>query len=50
MSYEELLGLILIGRMLLAVFVGDPISFTLIVLAMVFGYLGFGAFARSRAF
>ena len=42
MSYEELLGLILIGCMLFAIFVGYPISFTLIFLGMVFGYLGFG--------
>ena len=42
MSYEELLGLVLIGCMLFAIFVGYPISFTLIFLGMVFGYLGFG--------
>ncbi len=38
----EILGLILIGVMLLAIFVGFPISFVLIFLGIVFGYLGFG--------
>jgi len=36
------LGFILIGVMLFAIFVGFPISFTLIFLGFVFGYLGFG--------
>ena len=40
---NEILGLILIGCMLLAIFVGFPISFTLIFLGIVFGYIGFGA-------
>lgn len=38
----EILGLVLIGVMLLAIFVGFPISFTLIFLGFVFGYIGFG--------
>ena len=38
----EILGLILIGVMLFAIFVGFPISFTLIFLGFVFGYIGFG--------
>ncbi len=38
----EVLGLVLIGCMLLAIFVGFPISFTLIFLGVVFGYIGFG--------
>ncbi|MCB1718445.1 MAG: TRAP transporter large permease subunit [Candidatus Competibacteraceae bacterium] len=38
----EILGLVLIGCMLFAIFVGFPISFTLIFLGFVFGYLGFG--------
>ena len=37
-----LLGVILVGVMLFAIFVGFPISFTLIFLGFVFGYLGFG--------
>ena len=39
---NETLGLILIGCMLLAIFVGFPISFTLIFLGLVFGYIGGG--------
>ena len=37
-----LLGFILVGVMLFAIFIGFPISFTLIFLGFVFGYLGFG--------
>ena len=37
-----ILGFILIGIMLFSIFVGFPISFTLIFLGFVFGYLGFG--------
>ena len=36
------LGFLLIGVMLFAIFIGFPISFTLIFLGFVFGYLGFG--------
>ena len=36
------LGVILIAVMLFAIFIGFPISFTLIFLGFVFGYLGFG--------
>ena len=39
---EEIIGLIMIAVMLLAIFVGFPISFTLIFLGLVFGYWGFG--------
>ena len=39
---NEILGLVLIGVMLLAIFIGFPISFTLIFLGFVFGYIGFG--------
>lgn len=38
----EILGLWLIGLLLLAIFAGFPISFTLIFLGLVFGYMGFG--------
>ena len=34
------LGFILVGVMLFAIFIGFPISFTLIFLGFVFGYLG----------
>lgn len=39
----EFIGLIMIAVMLLAIFVGFPISFTLIFLGIVFGAWGFGA-------
>ena len=38
-----ILGFILVGVMLFAIFIGFPISFTLIFLGFVFGYLGGGA-------
>jgi len=38
----EIIGLLMIAVMLFAIFVGFPISFTLIFLGMVFGYIGFG--------
>jgi len=38
----EILGMILIVFMFIALFLGFPISFTLIFLGFVFGYLGFG--------
>ena len=37
----EILGIVLIAVMLFSIFVGFPISFTLIFLGFVFGYLGF---------
>ncbi|MCB2053587.1 MAG: TRAP transporter large permease subunit [Geminicoccaceae bacterium] len=40
---NEILGLVMIGIMLFAIFVGFPISFTLIFLGIVFGAIGFGA-------
>jgi len=39
----EVIGMIMIGVMLLAIFVGFPISFTLIFLGIAFGAWGFGA-------
>ena len=39
---NEILGMIMIGVMLFAIFVGFPISFTLIFLGSVFGLIGFG--------
>ena len=38
----ESLGLVMIGVMLFAIFVGFPISFTLLFLGIVFGAIGFG--------
>ena len=39
---NEIIGLIMIGVMLFAIFVGFPISFTLIFLGIIFGAWGFG--------
>jgi tripartite ATP-independent transporter DctM subunit len=39
----EIIGIVMIAVMLLAIFVGFPISFTLIFLGIVFGAWGFGA-------
>jgi len=38
----EIIGLFMVGGMIAGVFVGFPISFTLIFLGLVFGYWGFG--------
>jgi len=38
----EYIGLILLGSLLTGIFAGFPIAFTLIILAVVFGYIGFG--------
>ena len=39
---NEYIGLILLGALLAGIFVGFPIAFTLIILSVVFGYVGFG--------
>jgi tripartite ATP-independent transporter DctM subunit len=39
---NEILGLVLLVALLAGIFVGFPIAFTLIVLSIVFGYIGFG--------
>jgi tripartite ATP-independent transporter DctM subunit len=39
---HEMLGLVLLGVLTAAIFVGFPIAFTLIILAIVFGYAAFG--------
>ena len=38
----EILGLILLGALIAGIFAGFPIAFTLIILSVVFGYIGFG--------
>jgi len=38
----ELLGIVMLVALLAVIFVGFPISFTLIVVAIVFGYIGLG--------
>jgi TRAP-type mannitol/chloroaromatic compound transport system permease large subunit len=42
MGYSELLGLIMLVGMVFAIFIGFPISFTLLFLAIIFGGLGLG--------
>jgi tripartite ATP-independent transporter DctM subunit len=39
---NEYLGLVLLGALLAGIFAGFPIAFTLIILSVVFGYIGFG--------
>jgi tripartite ATP-independent transporter DctM subunit len=38
----EYLGLVMLGLLLLVIFIGFPIAFTLMLLAVVFGYMGMG--------
>jgi len=38
----EMIGLLMVGAMLVGIFVGFPISFTLLFLGIAFGYWGFG--------
>ena len=38
----ELLGAVMLGLLIFVIFVGFPIAFTLLLLALVFGYLGLG--------
>ena len=43
MDNQQLMGLIMLISMITAIFAGFPISFTILFLALVFGYLGLGA-------
>ncbi|PWB60870.1 MAG: C4-dicarboxylate ABC transporter, partial [Betaproteobacteria bacterium] len=38
----EMIGFLMIGAMLAGIFIGFPISFTLLFLGLAFGYWGFG--------
>ncbi|MGI9384135.1 MAG: TRAP transporter large permease [Methyloligellaceae bacterium] len=38
----EILGLVSLGALFIGIFIGFPISFTLMFLGLVFGYIGFG--------
>ncbi|OGL09112.1 MAG: C4-dicarboxylate ABC transporter [Candidatus Rokubacteria bacterium RIFCSPLOWO2_02_FULL_72_37] len=42
MTGSELLGIVLLFSLIAGIFVGFPIAFTLMILALVFGYIGFG--------
>jgi tripartite ATP-independent transporter DctM subunit len=50
MNAEELIGLIMLIVLLGAIFIGVPISFTLLFLAFAFGYLGLGATVFDLAY
>jgi tripartite ATP-independent transporter DctM subunit len=50
MSPDALLGLVMLVVMLFAIFIGFPISFTLLFLALAFGYLGLGQVVFSLAY
>jgi tripartite ATP-independent transporter DctM subunit len=49
-SPDALLGLVMLVVMLFAIFIGFPISFTLLFLALAFGYLGLGQVVFSLAY
>lgn len=46
----EVLGLILLAALLVFIFVGFPIAFTLVILSFVFGFIGFGRQAFDLMF
>ena len=47
---QELLGLVMLAVMIGVIFVGFPIAFTLLFLALVFGWLGLGTTVFDLAF
>src|SRR4030095_16387422 len=50
MSFNELVGLVMLVALLGVIFIGFPISFTLLFLALAFGYLGLGATVFDLAY
>ena len=50
MSGLELLGLVMLILMIGVIFIGFPISFTLLILALVFGYAGLGQMVFDLAY
>jgi tripartite ATP-independent transporter DctM subunit len=50
MTWEALIGLIMLLVLLGAIFIGVPISFTLLFLALVFGYMGMGHIVFDLAY
>ena len=50
MSPDALLGLVMLVVMIFAIFIGFPISFTLLFLALAFGYIGLGHVVFSLAY
>jgi len=50
MSGAALVGMVMLVVMLFAIFIGFPISFTLLFLALTFGYFGLGEMVFSLAY
>ena len=50
MTGQELLGLVMLSVMIGAIFIGFPISFTMLFLAFVFGYFGLGTVVFDLAY
>jgi tripartite ATP-independent transporter DctM subunit len=50
MTGQELLGLVMLALLVGVIFIGFPISFTLLFLALAFGYFGLGAMVFDLAF
>jgi tripartite ATP-independent transporter DctM subunit len=50
MTPDALLGLVMLVVMIFAIFIGFPISFTLLFLALAFGYFGLGQMVFSLAY
>jgi TRAP-type mannitol/chloroaromatic compound transport system permease large subunit len=50
MTGQAVLGLAMLFLMIGAIFVGFPISFTLLFLGLVFGYIGLGTIVFDLAF
>jgi len=50
MTPDALLGLVMLIVMIFAIFIGFPISFTLLFLALAFGYFGLGQMVYSLAY
>jgi len=50
MSGLELLGMVMLVLMIAVIFVGFPISFTLLIIALVFGYAGLGQIVFDLAY
>jgi len=50
MTYETAIGLTMLGVMIAAIFIGFPISFTLLFLAFAFGWWGLGDIVFNLAY
>ena len=50
MSGEALLGLIMLAMLIGVIFIGFPISFTMLFLSLVFGYIGIGGTVFDLAY